>query len=165
MNPWFDELRSQLGEWTGDYEKARTMIRLASRVFFVGNGGSAAIASHMAIDYMKNGGKTALAFNDTAALTCVANDLGYAEVFAFAIEHHARTDDLLIAISSSGRSDNILAAAAAAARKGCSVMTLSGFDADNPLRKMGAVNFYVPSHDYGHVEITHLAILHSMVHA
>ena len=42
-------------------------------------------------------------------------------------------------------------------------MPLSGFDADNPLRAMGRVNFYVPSRDYGHVEITHLAILHSMV--
>src|SRR5205823_2980120 len=101
----------------------------------------------MAIDYAKMGGKRAQSFNDPAVLTCLANDLGYAEVFAFQVERHASAGDLLVAISSSGRSENILAAAGAAIAHGCDVMTLSGFDQDNPLRKMGRVNFYVPSRD------------------
>lgn len=165
MSPWFDQLRSTLALFTGDYEKARELVHSAPCIFFVGNGGSAAIASHMAIDYAKRGGKRAMSFNDPAALTCLANDLGYAEVFAFQIERHARAGDLLVAISSSGHSENIHAAVGAAVSHGCDILTLSGFDADNPLRKMGRVNFYVPSNDYGHVEISHLAILHSMVDA
>ena len=71
---------------------------------FVGNGGSAGIASHLAIDFSKNGGLRSLAFNDASALTCLGNDLGYENVFAKQIDFHARAGDLLIAISSSGRS-------------------------------------------------------------
>ena len=82
--------------------RARAAHASGNKVMFIGNGGSAAIASHMAIDYTKNGGIRALAFNDGAALTCLGNDLGYAQVFARQIEMHARAGDLLIAISSSG---------------------------------------------------------------
>ena len=81
-----------------------------SKIIFVGNGGSAGIASHLAIDFSKNGGLRALAFNDPAALTCLGNDLGYENVFAKQLDFHARPGDLLIAISSSGRSPNILGA-------------------------------------------------------
>jgi D-sedoheptulose 7-phosphate isomerase len=131
------------------------------RLMFVGNGGSAGIASHMAIDYSKNGGMPATAFNDGAALTCLGNDYGYEHVFAKQIEFHARSGDALIAISSSGRSVNILNAVAAARRTGCAVVTLSGFTADNPLRRSGDVNFYVASGEYGFVEVAHLALIHA----
>ena len=70
---------------------------------FIGNGGSAGIASHSAIDFTKNGSMPALAFNDGAALTCLGNDLGYDSVFAAQIEARGRPGDLLIAISSSGK--------------------------------------------------------------
>ena len=62
----------------------------------------------MAIDFTKNGGLRALAFNDGSTLTCLGNDLGYENVFAKQIELHARPGDMLVAISSSGRSANIL---------------------------------------------------------
>ncbi|MGE4221104.1 MAG: SIS domain-containing protein [Alphaproteobacteria bacterium] len=144
-----------------------TLLRHASaaggRLMFVGNGGSAAIASHLAIDFTKNGGMAALAFNDGAALTCLANDLGYENVFAHQVTVHGRSGDVLIAISSSGRSPNILKAAEAARAKGISLLTLSGFAADNPLRKSGDVNLYVPSAQYGFVEITHLALCHAVL--
>ena len=83
----------------------------APRLFFIGNGGSAAIASHMAADFAKNGGVPALAFNDGASLTCLANDYGYEQVFALPLRQHMRSGDCLIAISSSGKSVNILNAA------------------------------------------------------
>ncbi|HSA30951.1 MAG TPA: phosphoheptose isomerase, partial [Candidatus Omnitrophota bacterium] len=67
------------------------------------------------------------------------------------------------AISSSGKSENILRGAAAARKNRMGVITLSGFAADNPLRAMGDVNFYVPSFRYGHVEIVHLSICHHLV--
>ncbi|MCF8506868.1 MAG: SIS domain-containing protein [Caulobacter sp.] len=131
------------------------------KVMFVGNGGSAGIAGHMAIDYGKNGGFPAIAFNDPAALTCLANDLGFENVFARQIEMLGRAGDLLVAISSSGRSPNILRAVAAAQARNCPVITLSGFDSDNPLRHAGALNFHVASHVYGLVEIAHLALCHA----
>lgn len=133
------------------------------KVIFVGNGGSAAIASHQAIDYWKNGGMRAIAFNDPALLTCVGNDFGYPHVFEKPIAMFADKGDVLIAISSGGRSENILRAVAAGIQAGCRVMTLSGFEPDNPLRSRGELNFYVPSDSYGYVEITHLAVCHCIV--
>ena len=133
------------------------------KIMFVGNGGSAGISSHMAIDYSKNGGLRATAFNDPAALTCLSNDLGYEQVFAKQIELHLRPGDLLVAISSSGRSPNILNAVAVARAGGCRIVTLSGFGADNPLRRTGDVNFYVESCEYGFVEIAHLSLCHAVL--
>ena len=136
---------------------------VGNKLIFIGNGGSAGIASHMAIDYSKNGNIRSQAFNDGAALTCLGNDLGYENVFAKQIDLHARPDDLLVAISSSGNSENILGGVAEARKKGCKVVTLSGFSEDNRLRGLGDVNFYVPSGEYGFVEITHLALCHVVV--
>ena len=73
--------------------------------------------------------------------------------------------DLVYCISSSGKSQNILNAATAAKQKKCAVITFSGFAEDNPLRTMGAYNFYLPSSSYGFVEIIHLFIIHSILDA
>lgn len=132
-------------------------------VFFIGNGGSAAICSHMATDWMKNGGFRAQAFNDGATVTCLANDYGYERVFQTQINRFGRRGDLLFAISSSGQSTNILKGAQAATDIGMDVVTLSGFNPDNPLRIKGRINFYVPSDRYGIVEIVHLAICHHIL--
>lgn len=152
------------------YEGVGIVIRKAlaahakgCKLIFIGNGGSSAIASHMAIDYWKNGGIRATAFNDAALLTCVSNDYGYEYVFEKPIEMMAQEGDLLIAMSSSGLSQNILKGVAAAGAKECGIVTLSGFSADNPLRLLGDVNFYIPSGSYGHVEIAHLSICHAML--
>jgi D-sedoheptulose 7-phosphate isomerase len=134
-----------------------------NKIIFVGNGGSAALASHLAIDFCKNGGLRATAFNDASALTCLGNDLGYENVFARQIDFHARAGDLLVAISSSGRSANILAAVDAARRRDCSVVTFSGFGPDNPLRCAGDVNFYIRSGEYGFVEVAHLSLCHAIL--
>ena len=139
---------------------ARATHAAGNKLMFIGNGGSAGICSHMATDYSKNGGLRASAFNDGATLTCLGNDLGYENVFAKQIEWHARAGDLLIAISSSGKSTNILAAVKAARNAGCQVVTFSGFSDDNPLRGLGDINFYIRSTEYGFVEIGHLALIH-----
>ena len=133
------------------------------KLMWIGNGGSAAIASHMAIDYSKNGGIRSTAFNDASLLTCLSNDLGYEFIFEKSIEMLAQPGDLLIAISSSGCSSNILRGVAAARAADCGIVTLSGFDLDNPLRRLGDLNFYVPSKEYGFVEITHLTICHAIL--
>lgn len=142
---------------------ARSAVTAGNKLMFIGNGGSAGIASHAAIDYTKNGGLPALAFNDGAALTCLGNDYGYEHVFSKQIEAYGRPNDMLVAISSSGRSPNILRAIDAARAKDCVVLTLSGFSADNPLRASGDVNFYVASDQYGFVELSHMALLHAML--
>jgi D-sedoheptulose 7-phosphate isomerase len=143
--------------------RARSAHAAGNKLIFVGNGGSAAIASHMATDYSKNGGVRSLALNDSSMLTCLGNDLGYDRVFAKQIELHARSGDLLIAISSSGRSSNILNAVDAGKQAGCAVITLSGFKPDNPLRAKGDINFYLASDRYGFVEIGHLTICHAIL--
>ncbi|MDA0261658.1 MAG: SIS domain-containing protein, partial [Proteobacteria bacterium] len=106
-------------------EWARRVHATGGKVMFIGNGGSATIASHMAIDFTKNGGIRSLAFNDSAALTCLGNDLGYENVFAKQIEMLATSKDLLVAISSSGSSPNILNGVRAARTAGCEVITMS----------------------------------------
>jgi len=148
-------------EWAVD--TARTVTDKGGKIIFAGNGGSAAIASHMATDYSKNGGMRAWAMNDGSMLTCLANDYGYEHVFAKQIEFHGRSGDLLIAISSSGRSPNILAAVRVARRLGCTVLTMSGFRPDNPLRSTGDMNLYLDSQAYGYVEVGHLALCHAIV--
>lgn len=131
-----------------------------NKVIFVGNGGSASIASHISTDLLKNSGIPAIAFSDVSLITCLSNDFGYKYVFEKTIEMLARRGDVLFAVSSSGRSENILRAVKQAKNRGCIVVTLSGFDRNNPLRKSGKFNFYLPSYSYGYVEIVHLAICH-----
>jgi D-sedoheptulose 7-phosphate isomerase len=143
--------------------EARRAHTAGNKLIFVGNGGSAAIASHMATDYSKNGNIRSIALNDGSMLTCLGNDLGYDRVFSKQIELHARAGDLLIAISSSGRSANILNAVRAARASGCKIVTLSGFTPDNPLRGLGDINFYIASDRYGFVEIGHLTICHAVL--
>jgi D-sedoheptulose 7-phosphate isomerase len=134
-----------------------------NKLIYIGNGGSAAIASHLAIDFSKNGGLRSLAFNDSSALTCLGNDLGYENVFAQQLDFHARPGDLLIAISSSGRSANILAGVTVARARNCGVVTFSGFSDDNDLRRTGDINFYVRSSEYGFVEVVHLSLCHAIL--
>jgi D-sedoheptulose 7-phosphate isomerase len=133
------------------------------KIMWVGNGGSAAIAAHSAIDYMRTAGIKSLDFNAGPLLTCLSNDFGYSQVFVRPIEMFATQGDLLVAISSSGRSENIINAVTAARKTGCRVITLSGFAGDNPLREKGDLNFYVRSSQYGQVELLHGILCHSFL--
>ncbi len=156
------DLSAALAETAALIEKA---CGGGSKVLFVGNGGSAGICSHMAIDFWKNGGLEALAFNDGSLLTCLGNDFGFDQVFARPVQCYGKAGDVLVAISSSGRSPDILNAVAAAREKQCQVLTFSGFDSANPLRTLGDYNFYVASHTYGIVETTHQALIHAILDA
>lgn len=134
-----------------------------NKLMFIGNGGSAGITSHMAVDFSKNGSLRATAFNDGSMLTCLGNDLGYENVFAKQVEWQGREGDVLIAISSSGQSKNILNGVQAGRDRGCRVITFSGFKDDNPLRKSGDLNFYIRSGEYGFVELAHQALIHAIL--
>lgn len=133
------------------------------KIMFIGNGGSAAIADHMAEDFTKAGGMRSVTFNNGPLLTALANDVSFQEVFSQAIKMHGEPGDVLVAISSSGKSPNILNGTRAAREQQCTVVTLSGFRHDNPLRSMGDYNVYVPAPSYGTVEITHYLLLHALL--
>jgi D-sedoheptulose 7-phosphate isomerase len=141
-------------------ELARYTIHKGRGIFFVGNGGSAAIASHMAADWTKTAKCRAMCFNDPCFLTMFGNDHGFDSVFTSPLLLYGSAGDLLFAISSSGRSHNIVGAANTARGSSFGVITLSGFNPENPLRKVGDLNFFVPSSEYGIVEVAHLAICH-----
>jgi D-sedoheptulose 7-phosphate isomerase len=153
----FPEAISRAATWVSQQSQQQ------KKVIFIGNGGSAAVASHQAIDYWRNGGFPAIAFNDGALLTCISNDFGYEQVFSKPIATFAQAGDIVFAISSSGNSANILAGASQATKMGCHVITLSAFKPDNPLRQLGDINFYVPTMAYGFAEITHLCICHCIL--
>lgn len=131
-----------------------------AKVIILGNGGSAAIASHVITDLRNVGGICAVTLHEAAPLTCFTNDFGYEHAFAKQLAAFAYPDDLLFAISSSGQSANIINAVKAANDKGITAMTLSGFKADNPLRCLGRWNLWLDSSHYGMVELAHLFVLH-----
>jgi D-sedoheptulose 7-phosphate isomerase len=130
------------------------------KIIIIGNGGSAAIASHMQNDLCKAVGVRSLVFNEAPLLSALSNDLSYAVAFEVLVDLWAEEGDALIAISSSGQSENIIRAADAARKKGCSVITLSGFKSKNPLRHKGLINFYIPVEHYGFVELGHSILTH-----
>lgn len=141
----------------------KTQTSSGKKVILIGNGGSAAIAAHGALDFWKNGKMRAVSFNEGALLTCIGNDYGYSHVFEKPVEMFADPGDVLIAISSSGKSENIILGIEAAREKECRVVTLSGFSSQNPLRKAGDFNIYIPSGSYGFVELAHQIIIHMFV--
>lgn len=131
-------------------------------VYVIGNGGSAAVASHAVIDLVNVAKLRAFTLHEPSVLTCIVNDYGYENAYSRLLAHMARPGDVLIAISSSGRSMNIRNAATQVAGNGGSVITLSGFLHDNPLRSLGDVNIWLDASDYGLVEVGHQFILHNL---
>lgn len=140
-----------------------SILDTASRIIFIGNGGSNAICSHMMEDYMKIAGKPTLTFSDPALITCFANDYGYENAMAEWINFIFQKGDILVAISSSGESKNILNAVAKHRDRGGLSITLSGFDPENTLSIQGEVNFVTPIKNYGIVECFHQVILHAIL--
>lgn len=148
---------------TDQIETAKQILRnTPGKLIFLGNGGSNAVCSHMAEDYTNNF-KPSQCFSDTAFLSCFANDFGWEVAFRKWLENFALPGDTIILISSSGASKNILNCAHWARDNKFPLITLSGFKPENPLRETGDVNFYVASTSYGHVEIAHLVILHTIL--
>jgi D-sedoheptulose 7-phosphate isomerase len=134
-----------------------------SQLFFIGNGGSSAIASHMTADFMKNGGMNTYSLYDNAVTTCMGNDYGYEYIFSRPMEFLVRENDLIVAISSSGNSKNIVNAIETAKNRQAEVITFTGFKPDNQSKRQGNINIYVPSEKYGIVESIHNLILQQIV--
>ena len=125
------------------------------KTILVGNGGSAAMASHVAVDLVKAAGIRAVNFNEADLITCFANDFGYEHWVEKALEFYADSGDLVLLISSSGQSQNIINGAKKALSMNLDLVTCSGFRSDNPLRSLGKINLWVDSDSYNQVEMAH----------
>jgi D-sedoheptulose 7-phosphate isomerase len=157
---YFDDIAARVREVDpAELDDLAALLRDAGKagrkVIFVGNGGSAAMASHVSVDLTKVGGVRSQNFNEADLLTCFANDYGYEHWVEKALELYGAPGDVAVLISSSGRSPNIVNGARAARVLGLRPVTLSGFDADNPLRRSGDLNLWANSRAYNVVEMTH----------
>lgn len=150
-------------------EAARITDVLASggTVFSCGNGGSAADAQHLAGELIGRFGRQRRALRavalcaDITVLTAVSNDYGYDHVYARQLEALGRPGDLLVAISTSGRSPNVLNAAATATRLGLRTTALTG-DSDGPLAGLVEHTLIVPTDNTALVQQGHRALLHAI---
>ncbi len=133
------------------------------KIIIAGNGGSAAIASHFSVDMTKNAGIRCINFNESDLLTCFSNDYGYDRWVEKSLQFYADAGDLVIIISSSGKSKNMINAVKFAKKKGHKVVTLTGFNKKNQVSKLGDLNFNINSKNYNQIENLHQFILLTMV--
>jgi D-sedoheptulose 7-phosphate isomerase len=141
----------------------RSTERNSGKIILVGNGGSSAIASHVSIDLTKAARIRAINFNEASLLTCFSNDYGYESWVEKALDFYVDSNDMVILISSSGQSNNIINGAKKALEIGIPLITFTGFSKNNPLNKLGNINFWVDSSSYNIVESIHQMWLLSVV--
>jgi D-sedoheptulose 7-phosphate isomerase len=125
------------------------------KLIFAGNGASASTSEHGAVDFTKQGKVCAITFHDPNLITCFANDFGYDNWIAKAVEYHSKPDDAVVLISVSGTSPSVVNAAKYAKSVGLPVVSFTGRKPDNPLRQLSDVAFFVPSDAYNVVECIH----------
>lgn len=133
------------------------------RLLLAGNGGSAGIVAHAAVDFTKQAKIPALTFNEPGLITAFSNDYGYELWVEKAFEFYAQPHDILVLVSVSGTSKNLVNAANIARNNGHRVITFTGKNSNNNLRQLGDVNFWVDSHAYNIVEGLHMIWLTSIV--
>ena len=126
------------------------------KLVFAGNGASAAISSHAAVDFTKQCGIRAVCFNEADLITCFGNDYGYESWIKEALKSYADPEDCVILISSSGSSPNVVEAGEFCREQNINLVTFTGFSSNNPLRKLGQTNLWLNSDAYNVVECTHM---------
>lgn len=153
-------------------DQAATILQTAytrgAWVFSCGNGGSAAIANHLQCDHVK-GIRTATDLTPRVVslslsvelLTAIANDIAYEDVFVYQLQSQASAGDVLMAVSSSGRSANIVRALTWARDNGLHTIALTGFDGGDA-RTVADVSIHVDGANYGVVEDLHQAVMHAL---
>jgi D-sedoheptulose 7-phosphate isomerase len=151
-------ISNEIGTWCKWTEEMKVS---GGTMYFIGNGASSTMASHMSADATKNGQLRSKTFNDQSLLTAISNDIDYKEVYALPVERFGNVEDVLVTISSSGNSPNIIRAIEEAHKIGMKVVTLSGMKENNDSRKNGDLNFWIPADFYGVVESSHQTVLHS----
>ena len=154
------------------FEEAAALLAEAylrgARMFSCGNGGSASIANHMQCDHVK-GIRTATDLtphvlslsNNVELLTAIANDTCYENIFVYQLQSQAEPGDVLIAVSSSGRSPNIVRALTWARDQGLRTIAVTGFEG-GAARAVAEVSVHVDCTNYGIVEDLHQAVMHGL---
>lgn len=143
-------------------------FKSGGRVFSCGNGGSMCDAMHFAEELsgryrLNRAALAAVAISDAGYISCVANDYGYEHVFSRYLEAHAKAGDVLLAISTSGKSKNVLAAAEAAKKLGVKVIGLMG-SADTPLGNASDIRIATPAGVFAdRVQELHIKIIHILI--
>lgn len=162
LSHYFERYRKPLFDTPDIYEKLVKLKNIfqktharGNKVIFIGNGGSAAMASHCAVDFTKNAGVRCINFNEADLITCFANDFGYENGFQKALEFYADKGDVVVLISCSGKSTNVVKAAEYAKAAGFYLITFTGFSPDNPLAAQGDLNFCVETRAYNVIENMH----------
>ncbi len=126
------------------------------KVLIFGNGGSAAISSHVSIDLTKNAKLRTVNFNEADLITCFSNDYGYERWVEKAIDFYGDKKDSLIIISSSGKSQNMINACKIAKKKKISdIISFTGHTRNSPVANLSTINFWVDSKAYNFIENTH----------
>lgn len=157
-----DELKSQIVRLAG--EMAAT-LRAGGIIYWIGNGGSAADAQHLAAELVGRlrRSRRALASvaltTNTSILTAVANDASYDEVFSRQVEALLRPGDMLIGLSTSGNSESVLRAVQAAHERKARTVGWTGIDGGR-LRKLAGLCLLVPSRDTQRIQESHITIGH-----
>jgi D-sedoheptulose 7-phosphate isomerase len=148
-------------------QKLKEIVNNSQRIYVIGNGGSNAIASHIAVDYSKWNKVPTMGFTDSSMLTAYLNDFGVENGYLEFLKSHVTDNDLVILISSSGKSINIVNCVKHCEAKNIQYVLLTGFAENNPARteinKNCALDVWVNSSSYGIVELTHESFLHSIV--
>ena len=144
---------------TDDYENGRM-------IFVIGNGGSAACATHWVCDFNKGvnvdgspRAKVVSLSDNTGIVSAIGNDITYDDIFSYQLSNFASEGDLVIALSVSGKSPNLLNGMKMAKTKGCHTASVIG-DYDGKLKELSDVCIIIPSKNYGVVEDIHLIINH-----
>ena len=130
------------------------------KIIICGNGGSAATASHVAVDLTKNAKIKSVTFNEYDLITCFANDYGYEKWISQSINFYAEKGDILVLLSCSGNSKNLVNANKAAIKKGLKIISLTGCKKNNKLNSIRSnLRIWVDSKEYNIIEIIHHMIL------
>ena len=129
--------------------------RKKGKILIFGNGGSSAIASHVSVDLTKNARIRTVNYNESDLITCFSNDYGYDRWIEKAIDFYADRKDIVVLISSSGRSKNMINACKKKKKKKIKVISFTGHSKNNPLSKIGNLNLWVNSKAYNFIENTH----------
>ena len=132
-----------------------------NKIYFFGNGASAAFANHMALDFSKNGGILARSLSDSALLTALSNDYSYEKAWIEYLKiEGVKKDDLIVTISSSGNSANIISLLEYCRINKLKSLSLSGLKNNNKSISLSNYSLYVPMKTYGIVECIHQVFLH-----
>ncbi len=172
LDEYFDDFKNTMNFNSDEIKKKLISLKKIfittkknrKKILIFGNGGSAAIASHFSVDLTKNAKIRCTNYNEPDLITCFSNDFGYERWVEMAIKYYGNKGDVLIVISSSGKSKNMINACITARKKKFSkIITLTGHLVNNPVKKLGDINLWVNSKAYNYVENIHQFWLLSLV--